>query len=254
MEKVFKNKRTGEIAYYKDGILIGDKCAVEIGYEPSLEFWDLVEDTFKILTVFGLNTDCIYEVVNENKLKHTGTRFVFNIDSLINELKIHSVKRLSDNQVFTVSDRVTHKNDDTIYTIVDFEARRLPESYVYVDLSDRGGWKRKVLLDNLSYFNDKIVLTTNDGADLKFGDKYFVASPKSYQIFEASAGITFKTERWKGCGFSTRELAEEWVLMNKPLLSLEDLLSAWGVEPKNVYSKSPLFYNFKKAAEKKLNK
>jgi hypothetical protein len=143
MEKVFKNKKTGEIAYYKDGILKVDNCAVEIGHEPSLKFWDLVEE---------------------------------------------------------------------------------------------------------------IVLTTIDGVNLKFGEEYFVIDTSRFSIFKASAGITLKTERWKGRGFSTRELAEEWILMNKPLLSLEDLLSVWGFEENRVvYITSPMFKRCKELAEKKIN-
>ena len=42
MEKVFKHRKTGELAYYKDGIFKQGNCAVEIGVEPSSEFWNEV--------------------------------------------------------------------------------------------------------------------------------------------------------------------------------------------------------------------
>lgn len=35
-EKVIK---TGEIAYYKDGVLKQGRCCVDIGHEPNSEFW-----------------------------------------------------------------------------------------------------------------------------------------------------------------------------------------------------------------------
>lgn len=202
MEKVFKNKKTGEIAYYKDGILKVDNCAVEIGHEPSLEFWGLVERG---------------EVIGKD----------FYGNDILKYNKIYSV---SDDLNLYFTDMATKENIKGV------------RCFVSKDLAKR--YKKE---------REEVVLTTNDGVSLKFGDKYFVVDTSRFNIFEASADITFKTERWKGCGFSTRELAEEWVLMNKPLLSLEDLLSVWGVEPKKeVYNISPLFVRFKELAEKKL--
>jgi len=202
MEKVFKNKKTGEIAYYKDGILKVNNCAVEIGHEPSLEFWGLVERG---------------EVIGKD----------FYGNDILKYSKIYSV---SDDLNLYFTDMATKENIKGV------------RCFVSKDLAKR--YKKE---------REEIVLTTNDEVSLKFGDKYFVASPESYQIFEASAGITFKTERWEGCGFSTRELAEEWILMNRPLLSLEDLLSVWGCSDDiEFYRKSSLFSNFKKLAEKKL--
>ena len=40
MEKIFKNRKSGELAYYKDGIFKQGNCSVEIGVEPSSEFWE----------------------------------------------------------------------------------------------------------------------------------------------------------------------------------------------------------------------
>ncbi len=58
----------------------------------------------------------------------------------------------------------------------------------------------------------------------------------------------------------TKEVPE-YILMNKPLLSLNDLLDAWvehkGVDKINnhaLYSTAPLFLNFKDLAKQKLNK
>lgn len=42
MEKVYKHKKTGQIAYYKDGVFKQNNCSVEIGVEPSSEFWNEV--------------------------------------------------------------------------------------------------------------------------------------------------------------------------------------------------------------------
>ena len=42
MEKVFKHRKSGELAYYKDGIIKVGNCSVEIGVEPSSEFWNQI--------------------------------------------------------------------------------------------------------------------------------------------------------------------------------------------------------------------
>lgn len=40
MEKTFKHKTNGTIATYKDGVFKQGNCCVEIGCEPSSEFWE----------------------------------------------------------------------------------------------------------------------------------------------------------------------------------------------------------------------
>jgi len=38
--KTFKHRKTGEVAYYKDGVFKQGNCSVEIGCEPNGEFWE----------------------------------------------------------------------------------------------------------------------------------------------------------------------------------------------------------------------
>ena len=45
MEKTYRHRKTGELAYYKDGIFKQNNCSVEIGVEPSSEFWERVFKT-----------------------------------------------------------------------------------------------------------------------------------------------------------------------------------------------------------------
>ena len=60
-------------------------------------------------------------------------------------------------------------------------------------------------------------------------------------------------ENYQGLKFSTEEAAEEYTLMNKPLLSLNDLLSVWcNNKDFDVYKESPIFQNFKNLAKTKL--
>src|SRR6185312_13241924 len=54
--------------------------------------------------------------------------------------------------------------------------------------------------------------------------------------------------------FSTKELAEEYIIFNKPLLSLNDLLDVWDDKRRiELYKTAPLFLKFKEVAEQKIN-
>ena len=44
MERIFKHKKTGEVAYYKDGVCRQGRFCVEIGVEPSSEFWEEIKE------------------------------------------------------------------------------------------------------------------------------------------------------------------------------------------------------------------
>jgi hypothetical protein len=45
MTKTFRHKTTNEVATYKDGVLKSSGFAVEIGVEPSSQFWeDITQD------------------------------------------------------------------------------------------------------------------------------------------------------------------------------------------------------------------
>jgi hypothetical protein len=45
--KIFKHKKSGEIAIYKDGVLKSSNFCVEIGVEPSNEYWEEIISSSK---------------------------------------------------------------------------------------------------------------------------------------------------------------------------------------------------------------
>ena len=151
MEKVFKHRKSGELAYYKDGIIKVGNCSIETGVEPSSEFWDEIRQP--ILTTF---------------------------------------------------DGVELFDQDIYY-------------FIWLNKPAHGQEINKIY--------KKIVRPLEEDA-----------SWSSDAVF-----------------FSTEESAEEYILMNKPILSLNDLLSVWGsADEFHVYEKSPLFQNFKNLAKTKL--
>lgn len=51
MMRQFKHKKTGDIAYYKDGVFKQGVFCMEIGVEPSSEVWEeVVQRGFEILS------------------------------------------------------------------------------------------------------------------------------------------------------------------------------------------------------------
>ena len=70
MQKKFKHKKTGEIATYQDGVLKSSGFCVEIGVEPSKEFWEeVVEKDYEILSFKNILTGIILK--KDSQLKDT---------------------------------------------------------------------------------------------------------------------------------------------------------------------------------------
>ena len=101
------------------------------------------------------------------------------------------------------------------------------------------------------------LFTTEDGVKIFEGDAVYVANLISYvgELRIASSNNVYSTRHYRY--FSTIDKLKEYLLLNKPLLSLNELLIAWETNEhlQNIddYKQSPLFNNFKKAAEQKLS-
>ncbi len=128
---------------------------------------------------------------------------------------IHSVKRLSDNEVFGISDKVTVDGFNINPVII--EDFYIDGNFLYVN-KGRGGWNFK----SIQKVKPKEALfTTEDGVDLF--DYNWVAVADDFSIYivtcKAQYEPNFPCKR-----FSTREKAEEYILQNKPIqLSYKDI-------------------------------
>ena len=213
------------------------------------EFWEeVVEKDFEILTVRGK-----YGAVSS---------FIEELDLDLKDKSIHSVKNLKNGLILTVGD-TAQTIGSYPHTIQSFEIRQK-----YKGIRENGEWVRDGVdrvwinwtnasggtwLEDAEKVEDKPLFTTIDGKELKHGDKFYVVDAKFFKIFEAEAEVTFKTEKWIKNSYSDKKLAEEYILLNKPVLSLEDLLSVWSTDNLYyVYKESPMFQNFKKLAESKI--
>lgn len=233
MEKVYKHKKTGEIITYKDGIIKSGNCSIETGVEPSSEFW----------------TELSYKVL-ETK--------VYNCQGISNGTytEITSVKRLSDGEVFSIGDKINFRglygnNSEYKYDIIrGFDLKQDANLGI---LYHNG----LVGLSKIEKYKES-VFTTFDGVEIFKNQSYWGLYTKTWLLEYVDGGIDYDLEE-DGLPdntyltFAKKENAEEYILMNKPLLSLNDLLSVWGNDDSfDVYKESPMFQDFKNLAKTKL--
>lgn len=220
-------------------------------YNSHPEFWQKVEELdYEILSlIYKNNGDIVTLRPNGKYVISTAKDCLFPVYSLKEQLEdngcdIHSVKRLSDGEVFTVG--------DLIY-FGDFGNKGFqPIDKIEIDYFD----KTRITAWNSAYGlglekwkkapAKTPLFTTEDSVEIFNGDIYWSVTDDFKLLVTHSARML----DYKIRAFSTKEKAEEYILLNKPCLSLNDLLSTWGNAefPEN----SPLFNRFKKLAQSKL--
>ena len=105
-----------------------------------------------------------------------------------------------------------------------------------------------------------VLFTTEDGVDVYEGDDYFVVLEPSWNwelLKHKCISCGIKNDRPDLKYFAIEANAKEYILMNKPCLSLQDLLSVWYkgdlvVKTNEQYMSSPMFQDFKELAKSKL--
>lgn len=141
---------------------------------------------------------------------------------------IHSVRRLSDGDVFTVGDRYSN-NHCGIYTehkIKDFvvsgnELQVWPEDGGYYPLFSIKKIPTKTPL-----------FTTEDGKPVYEGDECWFVSERAWLWTKVQAPkYPFYGANNEFKYFSTEDAAREWVLMNKPCLSVKDFIDKFTPTP-----------------------
>jgi hypothetical protein len=150
--------------------------------------------------------------------------------------EIHSVRRLRDNEIFTV-DEVTGQGRITGFQT---EGNEL--------FAECENGLRYVYLSNLTKTAKQPLFTTQDGKIICEGDKYWSVNRNTFYMagWQANRGDCRTTDSPEYF-FSTKEAAEEYILMNKPLLSVNDVLAT------DLFNPSKLaFEELKQLAKSKL--
>ncbi len=136
---------------------------------------------------------------------------------------IHSVRRLSDNEVFAVGDWFSN-NTGNIYSehkIERFDVKE-GEIFVYYELGNGRFYKSLKRLKKIAPTRTPL-FTTTDGKPVYEGETFWYVAPDMYLGSFLSDGSKL-IEGHKT--FSTKAAAEQWIAENKPLYSLNDILAA----------------------------
>ena len=190
-------------------------------YSNYPEFWELiVEKDYEILSYITINSEII-------KYQDLDINDDCNCDKY---LKIHSIKRLSDGEIFTIGDKINFNNMGIGKLLeIDFERAPIDKGKGILcfvnDNKTLGDWWN---INQLSI--SRSLFTTEDGVDIFKSDTFYYVKFTQYdntmgKPFEVVKGNhpTFEYEPQYEKYFSTKEKAEEYILLNKPCLSYKDI-------------------------------
>lgn len=146
---------------------------------------------------------------------------------------IHSVKRLSDGEVFTVGDKVRYNFSKSCLSLkitkIAYESvGKTPLTlYIYTENGSQS------TINN--YVKAKLPLfTTEDGVDI-FEDTTVYGVNSSWLIFSHFTDLKEKIKYWGNKPiFSTEEAAEEYILMNKPCLTINDVNEVFLIDKSSI--------------------
>ncbi len=138
---------------------------------------------------------------------------------------IHSVRRLSDKEVFVVGEEVIFDN----YMDLKIASFKIIEKYIGVYTNSRQiALSIPISLNALSHVLKpvkKVLFTSFDGVTIYAGDDVFLLTEISWIIKKVAAPYDpFYGVRSQFKYFSTKEKAEEFVTMNRPVLSVQEIM------------------------------
>lgn len=211
LKKIYPGSPTLGQIYTTDNV--GNcKCAVtgkDINIAVYSEFWEeLIEKKYEILT---LNTNSYFGI----------TKSSLDIDAFENgrckdkNYTINSIKRLSDGEIFTIGDKI---KDGFLTDIIKNDNNDI---WLY-----HNGSLTNVKLEDAII--SKVLFTTEDGVEIFKGDYCSHVNIKELTLrartrYNTGESYSPKTTKY----FSTEEKAEEYILMNKPCLSINDVKSVY---------------------------
>lgn len=235
---------------YKNLSKEGD-CLLASEIENQPEYWEeVVEEDYEILS-FKTNFD--NEVIYYKDI---------DIDDELNNTKylnIHSVKRLSDGEVFTVGDKVFSEYVNYTINKIGIVNDKCMVSALY-DTNNPNGSRLHYNLNNLKKAKQPL-FTTEDGVDIFEGNVvYYVETEEEPELCFIVNEYTVLKYPGRFISdkslhsFSTKEKAEEYILMNKPVLSLNDIFKDVEEMRKGLktFENSQLAKRFKKLVQQKI--
>jgi hypothetical protein len=206
IKKYPNSPELGTIVRQKEGTNMYFFNKLQICYPDDFpEFWEEIKE-YEILNFIG------------------GSGRIYNSDEVSNfeggGPSIFSVKRLSDGEVFTIGDEISNIEHPNMYKgkIKEFKIED-SELLVYYDGHDDLRHVQKV---------KPVLFTTHDGVDVREGDRVWYFN-QGYKLWDSKAGPKYHNGEQRFHYFSTKEAAEKYILMNKPLnLSIREICNFQG--------------------------
>lgn len=200
-----------------------------IFYDAYPEFWKRVEEVdYEILSFYSGHSDDKMAYIFKKTRNGLYSKGSGDCD-LYHALKywnIHSVKRLSDGEVFTIGDLIDFG---------DFGNKGFhPIDKIEVDYFDKtrvtawDGAYGKGAINKWEKASKKTPLfTTEDGVEIFEGDKFYYPNIHIWKtiISEADKRVLIFIRLNKYKPFSTKEKSEEYILLNKPCLSVNEIIA-----------------------------
>lgn len=140
------------------------------------------------------------------------------------EYNVNSIRRISDNIVFTIGDNVQigwSKYKHIIRSIsVDTRFPTNNEHSLSFCINTTVGYK----LNELKKIKQPI-LVTEDGVDIYESDSYYSINEKYWRVEEPkyTSKLNYETYHKKQKNFSNKDAAEQYILLHKPCLSIKEI-------------------------------
>ena len=204
------------------------------------EFWEeVVEKDYEILSIIGTNKHPLPKTTLYLKDVYKKD-FTGHLNDESNCWQIHSVKRLSDSEIFTIGDKAKTITSDGTHVINSFEIGQKQINRSTTEGVDRiwinwGNDEEDNWLESIESIERirEPLFTTEDGVDIferdsfyYIGDAFNVCSTKC--LYEGD-GDFIKSKK-----FSTKEKAEEFIILNKPYLSINDVINNYHYTPSSI--------------------
>lgn len=186
-------------------------------YDAHSDFWEKVQELdYEILSVIGQDKRIL------SKANYTYPECFQTLVNATDTFKIFSVKRLSDGEVFTVGDEATIELYKKRYKII--KIRKFANN-----IQIHGEIEEKLFSYNLKNVIKlqpiTPLFTTEDGVAIFVGDSY-VCVTNQFELYDNKKQISIRDIPVKS--FSTKDKAEEYVLLNKPCLSIIEVAPIFG--------------------------
>lgn len=238
-----KNWKVGDTVSLKfshflhDSLGVSSRIILDHELKDHPEFWEKVPDnTYKILS-FKPNNKCpdLWTEFDTNKWCRNHNGFAATSPYTLAEIlqnprySIYSVQRLSDGEIFTIGDQVRYVDPSSYKYFIIFD--------IYITSADRillrsKGCQICKYLEKVKLIAKPLFKTEDDVNIFEHSVYHSVYLPTFEYVGRHIAEIPNNgkyTNRDTCKTFSTKEKAEEYVLMHKPCLSIKEIAPIFGM-------------------------